>query len=182
MAVLGVEAARAHFLQLTRHHLGLSHAMIAVQMAADTFFWPGHQLPLTRTGLARQLPGHALCRAAYETTMTVFADAATARCVDPGTTISSRVCRRGVPRLGTHGPSRVFRTQHGVTERRPVAATPHAARASYEVFDFLAGQNNDAPEHSPQKKKTRPNRWADAPWSHPPAATWSTGCFARPIS
>ncbi len=189
MAVLGVEAARAHFMQLTAHNLGLGHAMVAVQMAADVLFWPGYQLPVTRTGLARQLPGHALCRAAYETTMVVFADAATTRCVDPGTTISSRVCRRGVPRLGTHGPFRVFCTQHGVVEKRRNAAPRQTSRASYEVFDFLSGRNNGEPEQSPQRKKTRPSRWSDAPWSQklmplqaPLTATWSTGCFARPIS
>ena len=186
MAVLGVEAARAHFVQMTTHHLGLGHAAVAVHMAADTLFWPGRQLPLTRTGLAQQLPGHALCRAAYETTMAVFADAATQQCVDPGTTISARVCRRGVPRLGSHGPSGVFSTAHGVVERRAAARSKPstAPRATYEVFDFLSARNNDdkakPPRPSPPQKKPRlgRSRWGDAPWT----TRWSTDCFAKPIS
>ncbi len=190
--VLGVEAARSHFINQACHHLGLQHAMVALQLAADVLFWPGRQIPLTRTGLLQQLPQHTLCRAAYETTMTVFADAATNNCTDPGTTVSSRVCRRAMPRLGTQGPSSVFATHDcGVIERaapcRRQSATTHA---TYEVFDFLAGRNNATPEHSPQKKKTRLSRWSDAPWSQkfkaqvqqlPLPTTWSTGCFARPI-
>lgn len=189
--VLGVEAARAHFMLMTTHHLGLGDAAVAVQLAADTLFWPGYQLPLTRTGLAEQLPGHALCRAAYETTMSVFADAASKKCVDPGTTISSSVCRRSVPKLGSQGPSKVFCVHHGVSERpwvnRAAARTP-SLRASYEVFDFLADQNNDA-ELEARKKKPKTSRWADAPWSDQARqvqacmpSTWSTGCFAKPIS
>ena len=174
MAVLGVEAARAHFVQLTKHHLGLADADVAVQLAADTLFWPGYQLPLTRVGLAQQLPGHPLCRAAYETTMAVFAEAATENCVDPGTTISARVCRRSVPRLGSCGPSSVFSTAHGVVERRP-PTVPRGNRATYAVFDFLSGQNNEAQAAPP--KKQRLSRWSDAPWTKP----FSTGCFVKPI-
>ena len=174
MAVLGVEAARAHFVQLTKHHLGLADADVAVQLAADTLFWPGYQLPLTRVGLAQQLPGHPMCRAAYETTMAVFAEAATQNCVDPGTTISARVCRRSVPRLGSCGPSSVFSTAHGVVERRP-PTVPRVNRATYEVFDFLSSQNNEAQAAPP--KKQRLSRWSDAPWTTP----FSTGCFVKPI-
>ena len=113
MSVLGVEAARQHFVRMTLHHLGLRDAQAAVELMADTLFWPGYQLPLSRNGLQQQLPNHALCRAAYETTLTVFADAASKGCTDPGTTISSRVCRRQPPRLGSNGPCKIFCTSHG---------------------------------------------------------------------
>ena len=163
--VLGVEAAREMFVRMSVHHLGLQHAMPAVQLAADVLFWPGHQIPLTRNGLQQQLPAHALCRAAYETTISVFADAATKRSLDPCTTVSARVCRRQPPQLGTHGPSRVFTTQNVVEKPPRHKAKDTVVHPGYEVFNFLQ------PEMPPQKcrnklqhSKPKKSRWADAPW------------------
>ena len=184
MSVLGVEAARQHFVCMTTHHLGLRDARAAVELMADTLFWPGYQLPLSRNGLQQQLPEHALCRAAYETTLTVFADAATKGCTDPGTTISSRVCRRQPPRLGSNGPCKIFCTSHGVVENQQHGFKPEPraranprpkTRATYEVFDFLSAQNNDTSQ--PVVKKPRISRWGCAPWT----STLPTGCFARPM-
>ncbi len=168
--VLGVEAARALFMRMTVHHLGLQDAMPAVQLAADVLFWSGQQIPLTRNGLQQQLPLHALCRAAYETTISVFADAATQKNVDPGTTVSARVCRRRAPKLGTHGPSKIFTTET-VVEKQPCRHKDTILHPGYEVFNFLQ------PEQPPQKcrnkfvhKPHKKARWADAPWQ---PASWA---------
>lgn len=171
--VLGVEAARAQFIRMSAHHLGLQDASAALQLAADVLFWPGQQIPLTRNGLQQQLPEHALCRAAYETTISVFASAASEQITDPGSTVSARVCRRRAPLIGTNGPSKIFRTQR-VTESAALQHVKDTVRhhPGYEVFQFLQPQVSQQ-QDSRNKSEDRPHkklrvekrtRWADAPW------------------
>ena len=158
--------------KLTQHFFA-SPVDLTPRFRADVLFWPGQQVPLTRNGLKQQLPAHALCRAAYETTISVFADAATQHSLDPGTTVSARVCRRRTPRLGTHGPSSVFTTETVVEKRKPVQppGKDTIMHPGYEVFNFL---QPDRPPHQLRNKLAhkahKKERWADAPWRPAPWA------------